>query len=383
MRKIYFDHSATTPVDDRVLEKMLPFFSTTFGNPSSIHNYGREARMALNAARENLASLIHAAPDELIFTSGGTEADNLAIKGLAFHPNNQRRHIITTSVEHHAVLNVCKYLEQRGFHVTYLPVDQYGMVSPDKLTEHISEDTFLISIMHANNEVGTINPIQEIGAIAREHGICFHSDAVQSFGKIPIDVNALNVDLLSISAHKIYGPKGIGALYVRKGIPLQKLNHGGHHEYERRAGTENVPAIIGFEMAASLCQDNLPAETEQIAHLRNNLQTQILARIPRVHLNGHPAQRLPGHLNLSFEGVEGEALLLSLDLKGIAASSGSACTAGTTENSHVLLAMGIKPFLAQSAIRFTLGRMNSSADIEYTVEVLPEIIERLRKISPF
>ncbi len=382
MQRVYFDNSATTPIDDRVLERMLPYLKENFGNASSIHRYGQKARVALTEAREKIASVLNATPAEIIFTSGGTESDNLALKGLAY-PETKRRHIITSAVEHHAVLNTCKYLEKKGFRVTYLPVDQTGMVDPEVVQRNISDDTFLISIMHANNEVGTINPIAEIGELARAHKILFHCDAVQTFGKIPVDVKFLKVDLLSISGHKIYGPKGSGALYVRKGILLEKLNHGGHHEYNRRAGTENIPAIVGFGEAAMICQQEMKADYEKVKSLRDELFQRIQSVIPDVFLNGHPEKRLPGHLNLAFKGIEGEALLLSLDFKGVAASSGSACTSGATEPSHVLLAMGTAPFLAQSSIRFTLGRQNTTEDINYALEVIPEVVARLRKISPF
>jgi len=382
LQRVYFDNSATTPIDDRVLERMLPYLKENFGNASSIHRYGQKARVALTEAREKIASVLNATPAEIIFTSGGTESDNLALKGLAY-PETKRRHIITSAVEHHAVLNTCKYLEKKGFRVTYLPVDQTGMVDPEVVQRNISDDTFLISIMHANNEVGTINPIAEIGELARAHKILFHCDAVQTFGKIPVDVKFLKVDLLSISGHKIYGPKGSGALYVRKGILLEKLNHGGHHEYNRRAGTENIPAIVGFGEAAMICQQEMKADYEKVKSLRDELFQRIQSVIPDVFLNGHPEKRLPGHLNLAFKGIEGEALLLSLDFKGVAASSGSACTSGATEPSHVLLAMGTAPFLAQSSIRFTLGRQNTTEDINYALEVIPEVVARLRKISPF
>lgn len=382
MQRVYFDYSATTPADSRVLDRMLPFFKENFGNASSIHSYGQKARVALSDAREKIASTLNASPSEIIFTSGGTESINLAIKGLA-NPEPKRRHIITSAVEHHAVLNTCKFLEKKGFRVTYLPVDQTGMVDPAVVRQHISDDTFLISIMHANNEVGTINPIEAIGAIAREHNILFHCDAVQSFGKIATDVNSLKVDLLSISGHKIYAPKGIGALYVRKGIALEKLSHGGHHEYNRRAGTENIPGIVGFGEAAVICQQEMNTEYQRVKSLRDIFFQRIQSVVPDVFLNGHPEKRLPGHLNLTFKGIEGEALLLSFDFKGVAASSGSACTSGATEPSHVLMAMGVPPFLAQSSIRFTLGRQNTIEDIDYALEVIPEVVQRLRKISPF
>ena len=381
MRKVYFDHSATTPVDPRVLRAMLPYFSKKFGNTSSIHTFGREGKVATEEARERIARALNADASEIVFTSGGTESDNLAIKGTAFI-EKRRKHIITTSVEHQAVLQTCDYLAKKGFHVMYLPVDETGMVDPKEVERNITDDTFIISVMHANNEVGAINPIAEIGFMAREKGILFHTDAVQSFGKLGIDVKAMNIDLLSLSGHKIYGPKGIGALYVRKGIQLEKQIHGGHHERNRRAGTDNVPAIVGLGKAVTICQEVMQQETEEVAALRDALFNKIKERIPNVHLNGKLDSRLPGNLNIAFEGIEGESILLNLDLKGIAASSGSACTSGSPEPSHVLSAMGIQSELAQASIRFSLGRGNTQEDVDYTVEVLPEIIERLRSISP-
>ena len=381
MRKVYFDHSATTPVDPRVLRAMLPYFSKKFGNTSSIHTFGREGKVATEEARERIARALNADASEIVFTSGGTESDNLAIKGTAFI-EKRRKHIITTSVEHQAVLQTCDYLAKKGFHVMYLPVDETGMVDPKEVERNITDDTFIISVMHANNEVGAINPIAEIGSMAREKGILFHTDAVQSFGKLWIDVKAMNIDLLSLSGHKIYGPKGIGALYVRKGIQLEKQIHGGHHERNRRAGTDNVPAIVGLGKAVTICQEVMQQETEEVAALRDALFNKIKERIPNVHLNGKLDSRLPGNLNIAFEGIEGESILLNLDLKGIAASSGSACTSGSPEPSHVLSAMGIQSELAQASIRFSLGRGNTQEDVDYTVEVLPEIIERLRSISP-
>ncbi|MBN1350154.1 cysteine desulfurase NifS [candidate division KSB1 bacterium] len=382
MRKVYFDHSATTAIDHRVIEEMMPYFSDKFGNASSIHTFGREAKIALETAREHIARTLHANAAEIIFASGGTESDNLALKGTAYR-EKKRRHIITSNAEHHAVLRTCEFLQTQGFRITYLPVDKTGTVQPEVVAQHIDEDTFLISIMHANNEVGSINPIAGIGKIAREKGILFHTDAVQSFGKLPINVREMSIDMLSISAHKIHGPKGIGALYVRKGIVLEKLNHGGHHERDRRAGTENIPAIVGFGKAAVICQQEMGQESQRLATLRNAFYRQITENIPRVHLNGSFENRLPGNLNVAFEGIEGEALLLSLDLKGIAASSGSACTSGGVEPSHVLRAMGIPAELAQSSIRFSLGRGNSQEDVDYALSVLPEIVQRLRSISPF
>lgn len=381
MRKVYFDHSATTSVDPQVVEAMVPFFHEKFGNPSSIHSYGRETKVALEEARETVAEFLKVRAADIFFTSGGTESDNLAIKGLAYELKSKGNHIITSKVEHHAVLHTCESLEKDGFEITYVKPDKYGMIHPEDVEKAIKKDTILISIMHANNEVGTINPIEKIGEIAQNKGILFHTDAVQSFGKLPIDLAKLPVDLMSISAHKIYGPKGIGALYIRKGVKLAQLMHGGGHERNRRAGTENIPGIIGLAKAVELRKLNFKKQTEQVKKLRDRLADRINKEIPRAILNGHPEKRLAGHLNLSFQGIEGEALLLSLDLKGIAASSGSACTSGSIDPSHVLLTMGVKPELARSSIRFTLGKDNTEEDINYTMEILPEIVQRLRSMS--
>jgi|YelNatPaOPRAMG01_1025707.scaffolds.fasta_scaffold00021_66 cysteine desulfurase len=381
MRRVYLDHNATTPVREEVLAAMLPYFSERFGNASSVHSFGREARRALEEARETIARAIGAEPSEVLFTGSGTEADNTAIKGVALAQREKGRHIITSKVEHKAVLETCKFLEKQGFRVTYLPVDRTGMVSPESVEEAIEEDTILVSVMHANNEVGTVNPIARIGAICRERGILFHTDAVQSFCKLPIQVREMNIDLASFSAHKIYGPKGVGALFVRRGVRFLPLLHGGEHERNRRAGTENVPGIVGFAKAVELALAEREEECQRLTRLRDRLWEGIRRRIERVHLNGHPTERLPGTLNVSFEGVEGESILLSLDLKGVAASSGSACTSGSLSPSHVLAAMGIPPELAQSAVRFSLGRSNTEEDIDYTVEILPEIVARLRQMS--
>jgi cysteine desulfurase len=381
MRRVYLDHNATTPVREEVLAAMLPYFSERFGNASSVHSLGREARRALEEARETIARAIGAEPSEVLFTGSGTEADNTAIKGVALAQREKGRHIITSKVEHKAVLETCKFLEKQGFRVTYLPVDRTGMVSPESVEEAIEEDTILVSVMHANNEVGTVNPIARIGAICRERGILFHTDAVQSFCKLPIQVREMNIDLASFSAHKIYGPKGVGALFVRRGVRFLPLLHGGEHERNRRAGTENVPGIVGFAKAVELALAEREEECQRLTRLRDRLWEGIRRRIERVHLNGHPTERLPGTLNVSFEGVEGESILLSLDLKGVAASSGSACTSGSLSPSHVLAAMGIPPELAQSAVRFSLGRSNTEEDIDYTVEILPEIVARLRQMS--
>ncbi len=381
MRRVYFDHSATTPVDPAVVDAMMPFLNEKFGNPSSIHSFGREAKVALEEAREIVADFCRVRAADIYFTSGGTESDNMAIKGVAYELKDKGRHIITSKIEHHAVLHTCEFLEKEGFEVSYVAPDQYGMIHAEAVAELIRNDTILISIMHANNEVGTINPIEQIGAIARERGILFHTDAVQTFGKLPIDLSKLPVDLMSMSGHKIYGPKGIGVLYVRKGVKLVPLSHGGGHERNRRPGTENMPGIVGLAKAVELRKGRMQSDNEHVARLRDKFHDLINQSIPRVILNGHPEKRLAGHLNLSFQGIEGEALLLSLDLKGVAASSGSACTSGSIDPSHVLTAMGIKPELSRSSIRFTLGRDNTDEDVEYAASILPEIVQRLRSMS--
>ena len=382
MRKVYLDHNATTPTHPEVVKEMLPYYGKIYGNPSSIHQFGQEARKAIDEAREKVADFIGAIQEEIIFTSGGTEADNFAIKGIAYANEKKGKHIITSSIEHHAVLNPCKYLEKQGFQVTYLPVDKYGLVDPDEVEKAITKETILITIMHANNEIGTIEPIAEIGKIAKEKGICLHTDAVQTVGKIPVNVNKLNIDSLSLSAHKIYGPKGIGGLYVRKGIRIQPLIEGGHHEKNRRAGTENVPAIVGLGKAVEIAKTTLDKESIYLTNLRDGLCSGIGEKIDSVYLNGHPVKRLPNTLNMSFEFVEGESIILNLDMKGIAVSSGSACTSGSLEPSHVLKAMGVEPAIAQGSVRFSLGKDNTEEDIDYVLEVLPEIIVRLRAMSP-
>ena len=382
MRRVYLDHNATTPTHPEVVKEMLPYFEEVFGNASSIHLFGQQARKAVDGAREKLAEFIGAKPEEIVFTSGGTEADNFAIKGIAYANESKGKHIITSSIEHHAVLNTCKYLEKQGFQVTYLPVDEYGFVDPGDMMKAINKETILITIMHANNEVGTIEPISEIGKIAKGKEIIFHTDAVQSLGKIPVDVNELNVDLLSLSAHKIYGPKGIGALYIRKGTRIQPLIHGGHHEKNRRAGTENVPGIAGLGKAIEIVKTSIDKESIYLTDLRNRLCSGISEKIDCVYLNGHSGKRLPNTLNMSFEFVEGESIILNLDMKGVAVASGSACTSGSLEPSHVLKAMGVAPAVAQGSIRFSLGKDNTEEDIDYVLEVLPEIISRLRAMSP-
>jgi len=379
--KVYLDHSATTPVDPIVLEAMLPYFTTRFGNPSSVHSFGLDARSGVEQTRTTLARILNAHESEIIFTSGGTEADNLAIQGIARANRSRGNHIITSAVEHPAVLNTCQKLEKEGFEVTYVKVDQYGMVSPEDVEAAIRKDTILITIIHANNEVGTINPIAEIGEIASKHNIPFHTDAVQTFGKLPIDVNKMNLSALSLSSHKIYGPKGCGALFIRKGIPISPLLHGGEHERSRRAGTLNVPGIVGLGIAAELCYQKLEKEQREIQAVRDYFQKRILQEIDNVTLNGHPTQRLFHNLNCSFIGCENDSLLLHLDMHGIAVSTGSACHSGSVEPSHVIKAMGFDNQRAKSVIRFTLGRSNTREQIDYTVEVLKESVNRLRKMT--
>ncbi len=381
-RKVYLDHNATSPLDPRVLETMLPYYQSRYGNASSIHSFGREARAAVDEAREKVAGLIGAEEGEIVFTSGGSEADNFALKGVAYAQQDRGRHIITSSIEHQAVFNTCEYLEGKGFRITYLPVDKYGLVNPDDLKRAFTEETIIVSIMLANNEIGTIQPIEELAGITRERNVCFHTDAVQALGKVPVDVNELGVDLLSLSGHKFYGPKGVGALYIRQGVKIDSLIHGGHHERQRRAGTENVPGIVGLGKAAELACRDRENWKEHLLHLRDKLEKGIGERIDYVKLNGDAEKRLPNTLNISFEFIEGESLIINLDLKGVAVSTGSACTSGSLEPSHVLLAMGVSPESAQGSIRFSLGKGNTEEDIDYVLQVLPEIVDRLRKISP-
>jgi len=382
MERIYLDHNATTPVHPEVLEAMLPYYRDKFGNASSVHSYGREAREAIDEAREQVAELIGADPREIVFTSGGTESDNFAIKGVAFLNKDKGNHIITSAIEHHAVLNTCKYLERKGFEVTYLRVDEYGVVDLNQLVDSITDRTVLITIMHANNEIGTIQPLEEIGRIAKERGIPLHTDAVQTVGKIPLSVDELQVDLLSLSGHKIYGPKGVGALYVRRGMRLEKLIHGGHHERNRRAGTENVPGIVGLGKAAQLALKNMDREREHLWKLSERLKEGIMKRVEFVRQNGHPQNRIPNTINLSFEFVEGESIVLGLDIHGICVSTGSACTSGSLEPSHVLMALGVPPELAHGSVRFSLGSGNTEEEMDYTVEKVAEVVERLRMMSP-
>lgn len=382
MKRIYFDHSATTPVNREVAELMMEYMTDKFGNASSVHGFGREARKAMEQAREKVAALINAAPNEIIFNSGGTESDNLAIKGVAFANRKKGNHIITTSIEHHAVMHTCEYLEKQGFTVTYLPVDEHAMIRMEDLKNAITDQTILISIMFANNEVGTIQPIKEIGQLAKERGIYFHTDAVQAVGHYPIDVKELNIDLLTMAGHKFYASKGVGALYVRRGVKIAEIQHGGGHERNMRAGTENVPGIVGLGKAAEIAMRDMDKEIAHVQALRDKIITGITEKMSHVKLNGHPESRLPGSVNFSFLFIEGESLLLNLDLKGIAASSGSACTSGSLDPSHVLLAMGLTHEVAHGSLRVTLGRDNTEDEVDYFLEVLPEIVERLRSMSP-
>ena len=382
MKRIYLDHAATTPTDPRVLETMLPYFSGAFGNPSSIHSLGQETRAAVEEARHKIASLIGAQSEEIIFTSGGTEADNFAIKGAASANKQKGNHVITTSIEHHAVLESCKFLEGQGFGVTCLSVDRNGLVDPDEIRKAITAGTILISVMHANNEVGTVQPITDIGKIARERRICFHTDAVQTVGHIPVNVNELGIDLLAMSAHKLYGPKGVGSLYIRKGTRIDSFMHGGGQERGLRASTENVPAIVGFGKAAEIAQREVDRESKRLTSLRDKLIQGLFERIPEIHLNGHPVQRLPNNVNVSIGFVEGESMAIGLDMEGIAASTGSACTSHDLEPSHVLLALGLPGVLARGSLRFSLGRETTEEEIGRVLEVLPRIVARLRAVSP-
>ena len=382
MGKIYLDYAATTPAYPEVVKAMLPYFTDTFGNPSSIHSYGQEAKGAIEEARVKVANLINARDEEIVFTSGGTEANNFALKGVAFANENKGNHIITSSIEHHAVIEPCKFLERSGFSVTYLAVDGHGLIDPDDVRKAITDKTIIISVMYANNEVGTIEPITEIGKIAKEAGIYFHTDAVQTVGHIPVDVSELGVDLLSMSAHKLYGPKGIGALYIRKGTKLVAFMHGGEQERRRRASTENVSGIVGFGKAAELAQQEMSEEEERLTYLRDQLIKGLLKQIDHTRLNGHPIMRLPNNVNVSVDYIEGESMVLNLDLEGICASTGSACSSSSLEPSHVLLAMGLSHEQAHGSLRFTLGKWTTEEEIRRVLEELPRIVAKLRAMSP-
>jgi cysteine desulfurase len=382
MERIYLDYAATTPAHPDVLKAMLPYFIENFGNPSTLYTYGQDAKEAVETARASVAGLIGSKNEEVVFTSGGTESDNFAIEGAAYANEQRGNHIITSAIEHHAVLETCKFLEKRGFYVTCLPVDGYGLVDPDAVKKAITPKTIIVSVMHANNEVGTIEPIAEIGKITREAGVLFHTDAVQTTGHIPTDVNELGVDLLSISAHKLYGPKGVGALYIRKGKGLVPFMHGGEQEKRRRAGTENVPGIVGFGKAAEIAREEMPTEVKRLSALRDKLITGLLGRIEDSRLNGHPVKRLPNNVNITIDFVEGESMCLNLDMEGICASTGSACSSGSLEASHVLLAMGLRHEQAHGSLRFTLGRLTTEAEIEIVIKALTSTVARLRAMSP-
>ncbi|NLM46194.1 MAG: cysteine desulfurase NifS [Firmicutes bacterium] len=381
MRKVYLDNAATTRLHDEVFAEMLPYLKDIYGNPSSIHSFGREARKAVEEAREKTAAALGAEPREIIFTSGATEANNIAIRGVARALLQKGRHIITTAVEHHAVLDACKALEEEGYRVTVLPVDAYGMVSPQDVADAIADDTILVSVMLANNEVGTVMPVAEIGKICRERGVIFHTDAVQAVGALPVNVDDLQVDLLSLSAHKFHGPKGVGALYVRKGTKLKVFSFGGAQERKMRPGTENVAGIVGLGKAIELATTGMEAKVSRIKAMRDKLIAGLLA-IPDTRLNGHPEKRLPGNVNISVKYVEGESMILSLDLKGIAVSSGSACTSGSLDPSHVLMAMGLDHQTAHGSLRLTLSANNTEEEIDYVLSVMPDIVARLRAMSP-
>ncbi|MBQ8953709.1 MAG: cysteine desulfurase NifS [Clostridia bacterium] len=382
MKRIYMDNAATTRITPPVLEAMMPYLTDIYGNPSSIHAFGREARRALETARAQVAAAINAKPSEIYFTGCGTEADNWAVRGTAYAQKRKGSHIITSAIEHHAILHTCQQLEREGFTVTYVPVDEMGIIKLDELEKAITPETTLITVMAANNEIGTIQPIEEIGKIAKAHGIRFHTDAVQAIGAIPIDVQALGVDMLSMSGHKFHAPKGVGALYVRSGVRLQRFMQGGAQERTQRAGTENLASIVAMGKAIELATSGIEDKAKKLIAMRDRLMEGIVAAIPECRVNGHPTQRLPGNCNVSIRYIEGEALLLSLDLKGIAASSGSACTSGSLDPSHVLLAIGLPHEIAHGSLRFSLSEENTMDEVEYVIENLKEIVQRLRNMSP-
>ena len=382
MGRIYLDYAATTPVHPEVVKAMLPYFSDVFGNPSAIYSYGQEAAAALEEARAKVAGLIGSRSEEIVFTSGGTEADNIALIGVANAMRSRGNHIITTAIEHDAIIETAKFLEKNGFELTYLGVDDQGIVDPDAVRRAITDKTILVSVMLANNELGTIQPLAEISRITRQAGVYLHTDAVQAVGRIPVNVDDLGVDLLSMSAHKLYGPKGVGALYIRKGVRMDPITHGGGQERARRSGTQNVAGIVGLSRAIELAGQEMAAEAERLAPLRDRLIQGILAGIDHSYLNGHPVKRLPNNANLSFDYVEGESMCLNLDLKGICVSTGSACSSSNLEPSHVLLAMGVPSQLAHGSLRFTLGKWTEPADIDRVLEALPPIVAKLRAMSP-
>ncbi len=382
MNQIYLDHAATTKLKKEVLDTMLPFLTEQYGNPSTIYTLGRQAKKAIDKSREQVAKALNAQPNEIFFTASGTESDNWALKGIAYANKDKGKHIITTNIEHHAILHTCEFLQKEGFDITYVPVDNEGIVDLEELKKAIRPDTILISIMLANNEIGTIQPIKEISNIAKQHGIYLHTDAVQAVGNIPVDVEDLGVDLLSLSGHKIYGPKGIGVLYIKNGTKISSFVHGGEQERGKRAGTENVANIVGIGKAIELATKDIPQYSTHLQELRDMTIENILKEIPHTRLNGHKEKRLPGNVNISFEYIEGESILLMLDAKGISASSGSACTSGSLDPSHVLLAIGLPHEIAHGSLRLTFGEEDTKEDVKYLLEVLPPIIERLRSMSP-
>lgn len=382
MREIYFDNSATTKVDSEVLKEMLPYFEKNYGNPSSIYKLGRESKKAVEDAREKIAKVLNAKPEEIYFTAGGSESDNTAIKGIAYAARQKGNHIITSKIEHPAVLETCKSLEKEGFEVTYVDVDENGILDLEKFREAITDKTILVSIMFANNEIGTIQPIKEIGEITKVKNIYFHTDAVQAVGSLKIDVEELGIDALSLSAHKFYGPKGVGALYIKKGVKFEKYLYGGHQERNKRAGTENVPAIVGLGKAIAMAYENLEEHNVKIKKLRDYYVLEVQNKIPYIRINGDIEKRLPGNSNISFRYIEGEGLLLNLDLKGICASSGSACTSGSLDPSHVLLATGLDHEIAHGSLRISIGKYNEKEEVDYLVENLVQIVQKLRDMSP-
>ena len=380
--KVYMDHTAGCPVDDRVVEAMLPYMKEKIGNPSSVHSMGMEARSAIEEARERLKSLINAKDGDVVFTSSATESNNLAIIGYAFRNRNRGKHIITSSIEHMSVMNPCKYLQKNGFEVSYIPVDRNGKINPDDVENEIRDDTILISIQHANGEIGTIQPVEEIGKIAREREIAFHVDAVASLGKIDVDVEKINADLLTLSSNDIYGPRGVGGLYIGKGVKVQPVILGGGQEKGLRSGTENVAGIVGFGKAAEIVEKEFREEAEREKKLRDELVSGVLENIEESYLNGHPIERLPNNANLRFSYIEGESLILNLDMEGIYASTGSACSSKTLQPSHVLMAIGLKHEEAHGSLLFTLGKGNTEEHVKYVLDVLPRVVKKLREISP-
>lgn len=380
--RIYLDNAATTKTSKEVVDAMLPYFTEDYGNPSSIYEIGQRSKKAITKAREQIAQVIGAKTEEIYFTAGGSESDNWALKAAFEAYSGKGNHIITTKIEHHAILHTCEYLEKQGARITYLDVDENGLVDLEELQKAICPETILISVMFANNEIGTIEPVKEIGMIAKEHGVLFHTDAVQAFGQVPIDVNEMNIDMLSSSAHKINGPKGIGFLYIRKGVKIRSFVHGGAQERKRRAGTENVPGIVGYGVAAKRAAESMEERTKKERELRDYLIERVLKEVPYVKLNGDPVKRLPNNMNFSFRFIEGESLLIMLDMKGIAGSSGSACTSGSLDPSHVLLAIGLPHEIAHGSLRLTLGEDITKEDLDYTLEQIKEIVGRLRELSP-